>query len=97
MIRKSGLDLQPIFDQYLRDTRIPMFEYALVDGDMRYRWGQCVDGFHMKLKLTINGQPQWIEPKQKWQTLSPGEPIRIVEVDPNFYVAVFPITEIESR
>jgi aminopeptidase N len=97
MIHKSGLDLQPIFDQYLRDTRIPVFEYALVDGEMRYRWGQCVNGFHMKLKVSINGQLQWIEPKQDWQTLSPGEPIRRLEVDRDFYVAVFPITKIESR
>jgi len=31
---KCGLDLQSFFHQYLRDTRIPVFEYALLDGKL---------------------------------------------------------------
>jgi hypothetical protein len=91
---RSGFDLELFFDQYLRDTRIPTFEYALVDGEMRYRLGNCVEGFNMKLKVLVNGEPRWIEPRQDWQNLSAGEGIREVEVDEDFYVAVFPLTEI---
>jgi hypothetical protein len=61
---------------------------------MRYRWGNCVKGFQMKLKVSINGQVQWLEPTQKWQNLSQEEPIRSVEVDPDFYVAGFLCSEI---
>jgi len=89
---KTGLDLQSFFDQYLRDTRIPTFEYALLDGKMRYRWGNCVEGFDMKLKVFINGASHWMEPHQKWQDLKVNEPIMRVEVDPDFYVAVFPVS-----
>jgi len=92
---KSGLDLQTFFDQYLRDTRIPVFEYALIDGKMRYRWGNCVKGFQMKLKVYLNGKMHWVQPFQTWKNLSFEEPIRILEIDHDFYVAGFPISEME--
>jgi aminopeptidase N len=92
----TGLNLKPFFDQYLRDTRIPTFEYALLNGVMRYRWGNCVKGFTMKLKVKINGQVHWLEPTQKWQNLSQPEPIRSVEVDPDFYVAGFLVSNKEA-
>jgi hypothetical protein len=62
---------------------------------MRYRWGNCVDGFQMKLKVYINGQTHWIQPQQKWQDLGLEEPIRTVSVDPDFYVAAFPTSIIK--
>jgi aminopeptidase N len=95
IIEKTGIELEPFFDQYLRDTRIPTFEYVLLDGKMRYRWSNCVDGFQMKLKVYINGQTHWIQPQQKWQDLGLEEPIRTVSVDPDFYVAAFPTSIIK--
>jgi len=94
--RQTGLDLKPFFDQYLRDTRIPTFEYALVNGKLQYRWANCVKGFQMKLKVHINGQVHWLEPTPKWQNLSHEELIQSVEVDRDFYVASFLCTEIED-
>ena len=91
---KTGFDLHLFFDQYLRDTRIPTFEYALFDGKMRYRWGNCVDGFHMKLKVRINGEAQWLEPSRRWQEMPVDGTVPIIEVDPDFYVATFPLLEI---
>ena len=96
IIEHSGLDLKPFFDQYLRDTRIPTFEYALVNGKLQYRWGNCMKGFQMKLKVNINEQVQWLEPTQKWQNLSHEELIQSVEVDRDFYVAGFLCTEIAA-
>jgi hypothetical protein len=93
---QTGMDLKPFFDQYLRDIRIPTFEYALIDGKMRYRWGNCVKGFQMKLKVYINGQMQWLEPIQGWQNLKCEESIRTVNIDPDFYVAGFPLSEVET-
>jgi aminopeptidase N len=90
---KSGLDLQAFFDQYLRDTRIPVLEYALFDGKMRYRWGNCVKDFQMKLKVYINGEMHWISPVQRWQNLSMEEPIQTVDIDRDFYIASFPLSE----
>jgi aminopeptidase N len=93
----TGLDLKPFFDQYLRDTRIPTFEYALLNGTMRYRWANCISGFQMKLKVYINGQAHWLVPTQKWQNLSPEEPINSIEVDPDFYVAGFLISDAKAE
>lgn len=90
----AGIDLQLFFDQYLRDTRIPTFEYALVKGNMRYRWANCVRGFNMRLKIYIDGQLHWLEPSQRWQTLKGKENINNVEVDKDFYVAKFLVTKI---
>jgi len=91
----AGMDLQLFFDQYLRDTRIPAFEYALVKGDMRYRWANTVKGFNMKLKVFINGQLRWLEPSQRWQTLKEKEYIENIEVDKDFYVAEFLVSKIQ--
>ncbi len=64
---------------------------------MRYRWANCIKGFQMKLKVHINGQIHWLEPTQKWQNLSPGELIHSVEVDPDFYVAGFLISDVKAE
>jgi len=95
--KQTGLDLKPFFDQYLRDTRIPTFEYALLNGKLQYRWANCIKGFNMKLKVKINGKVQWLEPTQKWQNLSHEEFIKSVEVDRDFYVASFLVSEVEAE
>ena len=93
----TGLDLKPLFNQYLRDTRIPIFEYALLNGKMRYRWGNCIKDFNMKVKVLINGKTQWLEPEKKWQNLTMEEPIKTVEVDKDFYVAGFCVSKVEAQ
>ncbi|MDB4584471.1 M1 family metallopeptidase [Draconibacterium sp.] len=95
IIKETGLKLQPFFNQYLRDTRIPTFEYALVEGKMRYRWTNCVPAFKMKLKVFINGQMHWLEPTQRWERLELDDPISSVEVDKDFYVANFKIADLK--
>ena len=94
---KSGIDLQLFFDQYLRDTRIPTFEYALINGQMQYRWTNCVKGFNIKIKVYINDQMHWLIPTQRWQKLNLEKPIRLVSVDQDFYVATFKLTEIVEQ
>jgi len=96
IIENTGLNLKPFFNQYLRDTRIPTFEYALIDGKMRYRWTNCVPGFKMKLKVYINGKSHWLEPSQRWERLELDNTISKVEVDKDFYVATFQLTEIKE-
>jgi aminopeptidase N len=97
MSKQAGMDLKPVFDQYLRDTRIPTFEYALLNGKMRYRWGNCIKGFNMKIKVLLNDQEHWLEPTAKWQNLNIDEAIKTVSVDKDFYVASFPVFETEAE
>jgi aminopeptidase N len=91
---QTGLDLKPFFDQYIRDTRIPIFEYGMVDGKLQYRWANCVEDFNMKLKVYINEKMVWLVPGQKWQNLKLEDPVLTVKIDQDYYVASFQLTEI---
>ncbi|MGE5420657.1 MAG: M1 family metallopeptidase, partial [Chloroflexota bacterium] len=47
LAEKTGLDLVPFFNQYLRDVRIPVLEYFVKGKQLTFRWGNCVRGFNM--------------------------------------------------
>jgi len=81
-----GINLEPFFDQYLRDIRIPTFEYYLKNNNLVYRWTNCVLGFNMPLKITLNGKEQWLKPQAEWATLPKINKDSKVQVDEDFYV-----------
>ncbi len=92
---QTGIDLETFFEQYLRDTKIPTLEYAVVKDRIRYRWTNCVRGFKLKLKVYINDEMKWIEPTQRWRNLDMEKPFESFRIDPDFYVAEFCISEIK--
>ena len=81
-----GLDLGPFFNQYLRDIRIPTLEYKFKDNNLAYRWTNCVPGFNIPLKVTLNGKEQWLKPQVEWTNLPQTTKDLKVEVDKDFYV-----------
>ena len=83
-----GLDLSPFFNQYLRDIRIPTFEYYFKDNNLAYRWTNCVPGFNMPVKVILNGKEKWLKPQAEWTNLSQTAKNLKVEVDKDFYVNV---------
>jgi aminopeptidase N len=63
-------DLSKIFDQYLRTVKIPLLQFQSNGDIISYRWGNCVPGFNMPVKVYVGGQPEhWIYPTDEWQTL----------------------------
>lgn len=84
--QQVGLDLKPFFDQYLRDIRIPTFEYKFKDKTLSYRWINCVSGFNMPVKVTLNGKEQWLKPTAEWTNLQQIVKVLKVEVDKDFYL-----------
>ena len=87
--RQAGIDLGKVFDQYLRTTKIPVFEYRIRGGQLSYRWTNAVPGFDMPLKVTLApGAMRTIRPTAQWQTapvtVAPGA----FRVDENYYVDV---------
>jgi aminopeptidase N len=84
--KKVGLDLAPFFDQYLRDIRIPIFEYKFQNNNLEYRWTNCVPGFNIPVKVTLNGKEQWMKPQAEWTNLPQTAKDLKVEVDKDFYV-----------
>jgi aminopeptidase N len=84
MMEKTGLNLKPVFDQYLRDYRVPILEYSFKNNQLLYRWGNAVRGFNMPVKVYIDGKETMLEPTTSWRAMnSRGEDL---EVDKNFYV-----------
>lgn len=63
------LDLQKVFDQYLRTIQVPVLEYRLKKNKLSYRWTNCVKGFNMPVKAIDAGQVIWLKPAEKWQTV----------------------------
>ena len=84
--QQIGLDLKSFFDQYLRDTRIPTFEYKFNSNSLSYRWTNCVPGFNIPVKVTLNGKEQWLKPTIEWTNLPQTAKVLKVEVDKDFYV-----------
>ena len=81
---QTGIDLTAFFNQYLRDIRIPTFEFKIEGGELTYRYSEIVDGFDMPIQIEIGDETQWIYPKEKWQTM-PFTGTEL-EVDRDFYV-----------
>jgi aminopeptidase N len=87
----TGLDLKFFFDQYLRNTKIPVFEFSEEGNILKYRWSNCIDGFDMPLKIRVDNQEKWVNPVTGWKELEvPGN--SKIEVDRNFYVNIKPLT-----
>lgn len=75
-----------IFDQYLRDTRVPVLEYGVKKKEVWVRWTNCVEGFTMPVGLLINGERGYGTVSTQWIKLytSTGRKAT-VELDANWY------------
>jgi aminopeptidase N len=91
--QQVGIDLSTVFNQYLRDTRIPTLEYFFKDNQFGYRWTNCVAEFKMPVKVTLNGKEELLQPEKEWKSIPVNSENSILEIDKNFYVAGFNITE----
>lgn len=89
LAKKLGLELSAFFDQYLRHTAIPVFEYKLEGKKLKYRWSNCQPEFAMPIKVKMGQQMQWLMPSVNWTThLMQDDNTIELQVDPNFYVEV---------
>ena len=91
--QQVGIDLSTVFNQYLRDTRIPTLEYFFKDNQLGYRWTNCVAGFNMPVNVTLNGKEELLQPEMEWKRVPANTQNSVLEIDKNFYVASFNITE----
>ena len=79
-------DLSSVFDQYLRDIRIPTLEYKIEDNRMFYRWTNVIDGFNMPMEIKINNKSKLIYPSEKFDFLKLKE--NSIEFDEDYYVLI---------
>ena len=84
-ISKSlNIDLSSVFDQYLRDIRIPVLEYEINDGFLKYRWNNVIENFKMPVKIIIDETPLVINPTKNYKKIAFASDELII--DKNFYV-----------
>lgn len=82
----TGRDLSAFFNQYLRDVRIPVLEYAYQGDKLRYRWANSVADFNMPVKAFINGKESMLEPTTNWKEMQGQKKNASFKLDPNYYV-----------
>jgi len=82
---KSGVDFSKMFDQFLRDRRIPQLNYKSDGAKLTYWFTEVVDGFSFPTRIVINQKETTIEPTTQQQILDFGSTIETVELDRNFY------------
>jgi aminopeptidase N len=87
--KKSGLDLKKFFDQYLRDVRIPVFEYFVNGNELSFRWDNCVAGFNMPLKIWVDGKALIVNPLTRWTKITLEKENAEVIADKDYYIASF--------
>lgn len=82
---QAGIDFSKVFDQYLRDIRIPVLEYKK-EGDQWYcRWTNCVKGFEMPIQIKDAADNSlFIHPTEQWTKIEAS--IQQLRVDENFYI-----------
>jgi hypothetical protein len=91
-------DLRPLFDQYLRTTKVPVLEWGVKDRQLIARWTDCDPGFTMRVGLVVNGKPMSARIGTAWWTISSDRMKKAkLEVDRNWYVKARGLTADELK
>lgn len=77
-------NLSKIFDQYLRDARVPVLEYKIENNQVLYRFSNCRADFRMPVKAEVDGKAIEMKVSTKWKKIK-GETIT---VDGNFLLTM---------
>ena len=67
---ESGMDLTPIFNQYLRYTTIPELLIRINKNKLEYRWTASEPNFNMPIDIKVNGKEIRIQPTLEWEISS---------------------------
>ncbi len=89
--RHTGMNLTPIFDQYLRHAAIPTLElkFDRAAGTVAYRWKADESDFAMPIRAGRSGHWQVLRPTTSWQTMkTPQAPDQFGVATDLYYVNV---------
>lgn len=83
-IKRTGIDLQPLFDQYLRTNKVPVLEYAQTGHTLKLKLSNCNES--LKLPIRIEGtKPMEIFLTPTWQEFIVEENASIKNISDNYY------------
>ncbi len=87
--KEAGIDLGKVFSQYLRTTKIPVFEYKIDGTTLSYHWANVIAGFDMPVRVAFGAAGySLMKPTEAWQAVRLPDANAEVRVDENFYVDV---------
>jgi aminopeptidase N len=84
--KNTGIDLTPFFDQYLRDVRVPVFEYYIKGVELFYRWNNTVPDFDMPLRISVSGNTKLLYPTTVFSAITLNTPDPVIIADPGYYI-----------
>lgn len=85
---KTGLELAPFFEQYLRTNNIPQLEYYVQNKVLHYRFQNIETGFTMPISAEIRKQKTiTIYPTNTWQQI-PWKGGRTVSFSKDYFIEV---------
>lgn len=79
-----GLDLITFFDQYLRDSRVPIFEYYFQEGSLYYRWTNTISDFTMPVDILLGDNSVRLSVSNSWSNKKVDA--LSLQVNPNYYI-----------
>ena len=65
--KETGRNLTPIFNQYLKQTNIPVLEIKAYKNQFRYRWITDEPNFEMPVDITIGGEKLRLNATNEWK------------------------------
>lgn len=65
--RETGLNLKPVFNQYLKYKNIPVLELKVTKKLLEYRWKTDEPNFTMPIDIKIKGKETRLQPTNEWQ------------------------------
>lgn len=88
LAEETGLDLTGFFNQYLRTTKIPVFEYKVENKTLKFRFYNTVEAFKMPLQINIDEEEHWINPSNEWKTIKIPSANSSISVKKDFYLNI---------
>ena len=82
--KSMNFDLSKVFDQYLRDVKIPLFEYYFENGKIYYKWSNVITGFDMPLEISLDNKIIKLFPETDWKFITVSKDN--IKIDKNYYV-----------
>lgn len=91
IIAQTGKDFDDLFDQYLRETDIPVFKYYFKNERVYYKWSNVIPHFDMPVEVRLdNSGWTFIEPvSDHWQFKKTNlKSPKQFEISKNYYIKV---------
>lgn len=78
-------DLSPVFDQYLRDVRIPVLQYYWKGNELYFQWVNSVEGFDMPVGIKVGKERLLLEPTKEWHSVTVKKARGDLEIEADYY------------